>query len=119
MDSIDPTAFSGCTDVAIFGSSGSAFPTIGIVMAAAGIAVYTWSCRWHIVVGDNYLIAYRLFGEETVARLTDIQRMGDVGGKIQLGGNNGTIAVVYEKCGNYDRFREKLRGIKPSVQSGM
>ena len=102
-----------------FDGSGSVFPTIGIVMAAAGIVVCMWSYRWHIVVGDNYLIAYRLFGEEVVVRLTDIQRTGDAGGKIRLGGNSGTIAVVDEKCGNYDRFREKLGGIKPSVQSGM
>ena len=102
-----------------FGGRGSVFPVIGIAMAAAGIVVCAWSCRWHVVVGDDYLIAYRLFGGETVARLADIQRTGSAGKKIRLSGIGGTIAVVDEKCGNYDRFREKLGGIRPSAKSGV
>ena len=101
-----------------FSGHGNVPTALGIAMAVAGIAVYAWSYRWHIVVGDDYLIAYRLFSGETVARLTDIQRTGDADGKIRLGGNSGTIAVIDEKCGNYDRFREKLGGISVSVRSG-
>lgn len=101
-----------------FGSRGSIFPALGIVMAAAGIVVCVWSYRWHVVVGNDYLIAYRLFGGETVARLSDIQKTGESGGEIHLSGSGGVIAVINERCGNYNRFCEKTGQVMTAAPHG-
>lgn len=80
-----------------------------LVICAVGLIVMTFAAKWHIVVREDRLTIYHLFGKTETVRFADLDRAVEGSkGQIEIYKGGKKIITVDLLCDNYDLLCDSL-----------